>query len=205
MQLGKYLFKGKSFHTAQWPKDYHVEGRNVAIIGTGASAVQMIPAIADKVKKLTVFQRTPGWVPHRANFIFPAWMKVWDWTYKCFHNSILLSQIHFSGSLLFSHLQWQWSATLSTWCMKPSFLSYFARAPGGSRPWSMTLFWRIMMLSKTLRSGENWSQHMRVAVKGSHHMHAMQRWFNAMRSSIGQIYNLISCICRPTTKPMWLW
>jgi cation diffusion facilitator CzcD-associated flavoprotein CzcO len=48
----------------------------VAIIGTGASAVQTIPAIADMVKTLTVFQRTPGWVPWRPNVTFPTWLKV---------------------------------------------------------------------------------------------------------------------------------
>ena len=72
---GKSSFSGASFHTAQWPKDYDVAGKNVAVIGTGASAVQIIPQIADRVKTLTVFQRTPAWVPHRHNWQFPQFLK----------------------------------------------------------------------------------------------------------------------------------
>ena len=72
---GKSSFSGTSFHTAQWPKDYDVAGKNVAVIGTGASAVQIIPQIADRVKTLTVFQRTPAWVPHRHNWQFPQFLK----------------------------------------------------------------------------------------------------------------------------------
>jgi cation diffusion facilitator CzcD-associated flavoprotein CzcO len=56
--------------------DFNIEGKNVAIIGTGASAIQAIPAIADKVKSLTVFQRTPAWVPKRRKFEFPTWLQV---------------------------------------------------------------------------------------------------------------------------------
>ena len=48
-------------HTARWDHDQDLTGKRVAIIGTGASAVQVIPAIAPIVKHLTVFQRTPIW------------------------------------------------------------------------------------------------------------------------------------------------
>ena len=54
-------FKGKAFHSARWDHDYDLAGKTVAVIGTGASAVQFVPAIAPKVKKLQVFQRSPGW------------------------------------------------------------------------------------------------------------------------------------------------
>lgn len=55
-------FKGAMFHTADWADDYDVADKRVAVIGTGASAVQLIGAIASAVKHLTVFQRTPQWV-----------------------------------------------------------------------------------------------------------------------------------------------
>ncbi|MDG2307080.1 MAG: NAD(P)/FAD-dependent oxidoreductase [Candidatus Binatia bacterium] len=55
-------FEGKTFHTARWDHEYDLQGKTVAVIGTGASAVQVVPAIAPKVKKLQVFQRTPAWV-----------------------------------------------------------------------------------------------------------------------------------------------
>ncbi|HET6735986.1 flavin-containing monooxygenase [Mycobacterium sp.] len=54
-------FAGVTMHTARWDHDQDLTGKRVAIIGTGASAVQVIPEIAPIVKQLTVFQRTPIW------------------------------------------------------------------------------------------------------------------------------------------------
>ena len=54
-------FGGTTMHTARWDHDVDLTGRRVAVIGTGASAVQVIPAIAPEVEHLTVFQRTPIW------------------------------------------------------------------------------------------------------------------------------------------------
>jgi cation diffusion facilitator CzcD-associated flavoprotein CzcO len=59
---GRESFAGASFHSAQWRHDVALEGKRVAIIGTGASAIQIAPAIAPKVAQLTLFQRTPPWV-----------------------------------------------------------------------------------------------------------------------------------------------
>lgn len=59
---GLHSFAGEIFHTARWKHDYDLTGRNVAVIGTGASAVQVVPSIAPQVAKLSVFQRTPAWV-----------------------------------------------------------------------------------------------------------------------------------------------
>ncbi|CAB0151342.1 Baeyer-Villiger monooxygenase [Pseudidiomarina piscicola] len=58
-------FKGKSFHTNQWDHSVDYVGKKVAVIGSGASAAQVIPAIADKVAELHVFQRSPHWVMPR--------------------------------------------------------------------------------------------------------------------------------------------
>lgn len=55
-------FKGKTFHSQQWDHDYDLKGKNVAVIGTGASAIQFVPQIAPDVEKLSLFQRTPPWV-----------------------------------------------------------------------------------------------------------------------------------------------
>ncbi|MBA0049355.1 NAD(P)/FAD-dependent oxidoreductase [Streptomyces sp. AJS327] len=55
-------FPGKVFHSATWDHDYDLRGKRVAVIGTGASAIQIIPAIQPVVGELTVFQRTPAWV-----------------------------------------------------------------------------------------------------------------------------------------------
>ena len=53
------------FHTAKWCTDHDLTDKNVAIIGTGASAIQIIPEIAKKVIQLFIFQRTPPWVGPR--------------------------------------------------------------------------------------------------------------------------------------------
>jgi cation diffusion facilitator CzcD-associated flavoprotein CzcO len=59
---GLESFGGEIFHTARWNHDYELTGKRVAVIGTGASAVQVVPSIAKQVEKLHVFQRTPAWV-----------------------------------------------------------------------------------------------------------------------------------------------
>ncbi|MGY9055286.1 MAG: flavin-containing monooxygenase, partial [Alphaproteobacteria bacterium] len=59
---GKDDFKGDSFHTFYWPHEgYDLRDKKVAIIGTGATAIQVIGEIQDKVGELTVFQRRPNW------------------------------------------------------------------------------------------------------------------------------------------------
>lgn len=59
---GRDTFAGKTMHSARWDGDYPLDGKAVAVVGTGASAVQIVPAIAPRVTWLSVFQRTPGWV-----------------------------------------------------------------------------------------------------------------------------------------------
>jgi cation diffusion facilitator CzcD-associated flavoprotein CzcO len=64
---GLDAFEGTVFHSATWDHDYDLTGRNVAVIGTGASAIQFVPQIQPLVNRLTVFQRTPGWILPRRN------------------------------------------------------------------------------------------------------------------------------------------
>ena len=64
---GLESFAGPRFHSAQWQHAVDLANKRVAVIGTGASAAQFVPAIAHEVAELTVFQRTPNWlgnVPH---------------------------------------------------------------------------------------------------------------------------------------------
>lgn len=63
-------FAGKIVHTADWDDDYDPSGRRVAIIGTGATAVQLIPELADRAADLTVYQRTPIWVAPKVDVRF---------------------------------------------------------------------------------------------------------------------------------------
>ncbi len=59
-------FRGVAFHTARWAHEHDLTARNVAVVGTGASAIQTVPQIQPLVNRLTIFQRTAPWVvPHR--------------------------------------------------------------------------------------------------------------------------------------------
>ena len=55
-------FEGETFHSATWKHDFDFVGKQVAVIGSGASAIQFVPQIAPQVDQLYYFQRTPAWV-----------------------------------------------------------------------------------------------------------------------------------------------
>jgi len=65
---GREAFSGPSFHSAQWDHTVDLRGKRVAVIGTGASAIQLIPAIAGDVAELDVYQRTPNWFMPTPNY-----------------------------------------------------------------------------------------------------------------------------------------
>lgn len=64
-------FAGKIIHTTAWEDDFDLTGRRAAIIGTGATAVQLVPEVAEKAAALTVFQRTPIWVVPKVDAPIP--------------------------------------------------------------------------------------------------------------------------------------
>ncbi len=68
-------FEGTSFHTSHWNHNCDLTGKRVAVIGTGASAIQVIPNIASSVKELHVFQRSAAWVLHKPDRKMKAWEK----------------------------------------------------------------------------------------------------------------------------------
>jgi 4-hydroxyacetophenone monooxygenase len=64
---GRDRFAGPSFHSAEWDHSVDLKGKRVGVIGTGCSAAQFVPVIAEEVAELEIFQRTPNWffpVPH---------------------------------------------------------------------------------------------------------------------------------------------
>ncbi|MCV7056138.1 MULTISPECIES: flavin-containing monooxygenase [Mycolicibacterium] len=61
-------FRGPKFHTADWPEHLEISGKRIAVIGSGASAMQLVPAIVDQVEQLTIFQRSPQWVAPCAEY-----------------------------------------------------------------------------------------------------------------------------------------
>lgn len=64
---GSEEFKGAAFHAAQWDHDVQLNAKRVAVVGSAASAVQLIPHVAKVAKRLTVFQRSPNWILNKGN------------------------------------------------------------------------------------------------------------------------------------------
>ena len=84
-------FSGKLMHSATWDTSYDLSGKTVAVIGNGASAVQLIPEVAKKAKHLTVFQRSPNWIVERNDRTFREiekklfrWIPIWAWLYRSY-------------------------------------------------------------------------------------------------------------------------
>jgi len=66
---GRERFAGAQFHSAEWDHDVDLTGKRVAVVGGGASAIQVVPAIVDRTAHLTVVQRSPSWIVNK-----------YDWT-----------------------------------------------------------------------------------------------------------------------------
>ncbi len=67
---GRASFAGLQFHSSHWPEDLDLAGKRVAVVGTGASAIQIVPEVAKACAQLKVFQRTPAWLVPRGNTPF---------------------------------------------------------------------------------------------------------------------------------------
>ncbi|GAA3227964.1 flavin-containing monooxygenase [Dactylosporangium siamense] len=68
-------FEGPAMHTARWDVSQDVTGKRIAVIGTGASAIQLVPAIAGQAAHVTVFQRTAPWTLPKPNRRYKAWRR----------------------------------------------------------------------------------------------------------------------------------
>ncbi|MGW4482376.1 flavin-containing monooxygenase [Amycolatopsis sp. NPDC004368] len=68
-------FAGQTWHSAQWNHEFDLRGKKVAVVGTGASAIQFVPQIAPDVAELTLFQRTPPWIMPKPDHPMPGWAK----------------------------------------------------------------------------------------------------------------------------------
>ncbi|MEX1134720.1 MAG: NAD(P)/FAD-dependent oxidoreductase, partial [Acidimicrobiia bacterium] len=65
---GAGSFHGPAIHSARWPSDLDVTGKRVAVVGTGATAMQLVPAMAGDAERVTVFQRSPQWAAPATNY-----------------------------------------------------------------------------------------------------------------------------------------
>jgi cation diffusion facilitator CzcD-associated flavoprotein CzcO len=70
---GLETFKGAKFHSARWDHGFDLKGKRVAVVGTGASAIQFVPQIAPLVARLDLYQRTPAWVIPKPDRAFKPW------------------------------------------------------------------------------------------------------------------------------------
>lgn len=68
-------FAGPVVHSARWDPGVPIDDARVGVIGTGASAIQVVPAIVDRVDRMTVFQRTPPWILPRHDRPIPGWQR----------------------------------------------------------------------------------------------------------------------------------
>ena len=104
---GLDTFTGERFHSAQWQHDYDLQGKRVAVIGSGASAIQFLPKIQPLVQKLTLFQRTAPWVlPKVDALISPRWQSIFSrfpWT-----QSLLRTALYLQFELLNNGLKYPW-------------------------------------------------------------------------------------------------
>eukprot|EP00659_Diplonema_papillatum_P014121 gene14121-21637_t len=66
-------FKGPMFHTARWDESHSLKNKKVAVIGTGASAMQLVPCVQKEVKELVVYQRSPNWINTSPMQASPFW------------------------------------------------------------------------------------------------------------------------------------
>jgi len=89
---GLESFRGKTFHSQDWDHDYDLKGKRVAVIGTGASAIQFVPQIQKAVAQLDLYQRTPPWILPKPD------RKVSDFEHKLF-KAVPLTQRLFRGAI----------------------------------------------------------------------------------------------------------
>lgn len=101
-------FTGPTMHTAEWNHNIDLKKKRVAVIGSGASAVQVIPSIVDAVDTLHCYQRKPPYVLPRFQFTFPTFIKTIFfylpfimWLYRCliYMRHELLHAAFYSGSI----------------------------------------------------------------------------------------------------------
>ncbi|MGZ4523746.1 MAG: flavin-containing monooxygenase [Mycobacteriaceae bacterium] len=72
---GIHDFAGPAFHTAQWDHGADLTGKRVAVIGTGASAIQVVPELVKTAGQVQLYQRTAAWIKPRINFAFPGMLR----------------------------------------------------------------------------------------------------------------------------------
>lgn len=109
---GLETFKGTVFHSAQWRHDYDLRGKKVAVIGTGASAIQFVPEIAQQVDQLTLFQRSPPYVlPKPERNYAGFWRGLFTWLpfLVTLHRLWIYLQLEYRQPVWRNNRFWMWA------------------------------------------------------------------------------------------------
>ncbi len=112
---GLNTFQGKVFHSAMWDRTYDLTNKTVGVIGTGASAIQIVPAIAGQVKQLHLFQRTPPWILPKPDKDISA-LRQWFYT-----------NLPFTQRLHRKRLYWQHEIMAVGFIKNPKILKLFSK------------------------------------------------------------------------------
>lgn len=112
---GRDAFRGTAFHTARWDHEFDFEGKVVGVIGTGASAIQVVPAIAPRVKELKLFQRTPPWVMPKPDRSIRGW------------EQRLFAALPFTQRLFRESLYWQLESRVLGFVVQPKWMEQARR------------------------------------------------------------------------------
>ena len=91
---GREAFAGAQFHSAEWDHDVDLTGKRVVVVGGGASAIQVVPAIADTAGHVTVVQRSPSWIVNK-----------WDWTPGRVERALMRSP---AAQRIYHNAMWLW-------------------------------------------------------------------------------------------------
>lgn len=110
---GVEKFKGKTFHSSQWDHSYDLKGKRVAVIGTGASAIQFVPEIAGKVGRMDLYQRTPNWIIPRPDRAYSGLEK------------LLFSKLPITRLLHRNAIYWEHEARVLGMIINPGFMKLF--------------------------------------------------------------------------------
>jgi cation diffusion facilitator CzcD-associated flavoprotein CzcO len=92
-------FRGDLFHSARWDRNYDLTDRRVAVIGTGASAIQIVPAIAGRVRSLDLYQRTAPWILPKKDKEISGFRKAM-YTYLPFMRKLYRSRLYWRNELM---------------------------------------------------------------------------------------------------------
>ena len=95
---GLESFDGPAFHTADWRHDVELAGKRVAVVGSGCSAIQVVPAIQPEVAQLDVYQRSAGWTVPKMDYTYP------EWAHRLFRRFPLLRRLDRASVLVVQEL-----------------------------------------------------------------------------------------------------